>query len=477
MLVDMGMSLMQKIALLDDAAREEALKDIDPEALLWDWSAWARPEQRVPDNDDWAVFLYLAGRGAGKTRAGCEWARHKAMSSPGSRGGLVARTAADVRDVLISGESGILNICPPSERPVWEPSKRKLTWPNGSSAICFSAEEPSQLRGPQFDWALADELAAWKAIPDDSGLNAWDNLTFATRLGPNPQRFVMTTPKRTPMLRALLNKSETDPRIIVRRGRTKDNAANLAESYLKDLYGQYEGTHQAAQELDGLMLDDVEGALWVLDMIETARVFAAPRAALSLVVGVDPSVSERSRDECGIIVFACTREAKLHERHGYVLEDATIQGTPDEWAQKVVNTARRWKAPVVVEVNQGGALVRAALATIDPTILVYDVHSRKNKQLRAEPVVMAYEQERIHHIGYLPELESQMTSWMPESDRYSPDRVDALVHAATALMVKPPKGFYLGGLRTHSMASRKLPTSRTAASVIYRPRGVGRLMR
>jgi phage terminase large subunit-like protein len=472
----MGMSVMQEISLLSSEDRATVLGDINPATMMHHWPFWARPEQMAPADDTWSVFAYIAGRGAGKTRSGCEWARDKAKKMPGSRGLLVARTAADVRDVLVSGESGLLNICPPSERPIWEPSKRRITWPNGSYAIAFSADEPDQLRGPQGHWALADEYASWKDLPDDTGLTAWDNLQIACRLGEQPQIFVMTTPKRTFGMRTLMERAETSKGIILRRGSTKDNIGNLSPAYLEMIYGLYEGTRLAQQELEGLMLDDIEGALWTQQLIDANRVSIVPLNRLSIVVGVDPSVAENPRDECGIVVLGATKERHMHRRHAYVLEDASIHGSPDTWALRVAETARKWGAPVIAEINQGGDLVRAAIAANDPTIKVFGVHSRQNKQLRAEPVVMATEQSRVHHVGVYALLEAQMASWVPGETKKSPDRVDAMVFAATALLIKPPKGLSFGGVRAKSAGQRRLPASSSARSLVnprLRPGGRG----
>lgn len=458
----MGRSLAEEIALLPEKEREEALQDIDPEALLWDAGFWLRPEQ-MPPNDDWAIWLFMAGRGAGKTRAAAEWIREQARTNQRTlRFGLVARTAADVRDVIVEGDSGILNVTPPSERPEYQPSKRKLTWPNGHTALCFTADEPDTLRGPQFDYAWADEAAAWRQMPDASGMTAWDNLRVATRLGMNPQICVTTTPKRVDLMRKLLKEAEAARRVVVTRGKTADNMGNLSEAYVEGIYGVYGGTRMAQQELEGEMLDDVEGALWTQEVLDDFRTTAIAIGLPLKVVGVDPTVAERPGDECGIVVCAGTTEREMFKRQAWVIEDATIHGSPETWAQRVVDTARKWGAPVVAEINQGGALVRNAINAIDPTIPVYEVHSKQGKALRAEPVALAYEQGRVHHLGVLPELETQMTQWIPGEGK-SPDRIDALVHALTALMVKPPQGFGSGPIRAKSVAARRIPSTRAAS--------------
>ena len=467
----MGKSLMEQIALLSEEEQQAVLADMDMEQLVWDWTAWARPEQRPPDTTDWSIWLYLAGRGAGKTRSAAEWIRSKArISNQGQlRFALVARTAADVRDVIVEGESGIMNISPPSERPHYEPSKRRLTWPNGNVATLLTADEPDGLRGIQAHYAWADELAAWRQTPDAAGMTSWDNLRVATRLGQYPQIITTTTPKRVPVLYSLIEEQKKTGKVFISKGSTLDNAGNLSDSYLTAITGVYEGTRLAAQELYGEMLDDVEGALWTQEMIDAARELMYPPKAPLRVIGVDPSVAENPRDECGIVVCASTADRELYKRHAWVLEDATIHGSPEVWANKVVEMARRWSCPVVAEVNQGGALVRNAINAIDPSVKVLEVHSKYGKALRAEPIVLAYEQNRIHHVNYLPELESQMFSWIPGESKGSPDRVDALVHAMTALLIKPPAGFMGGRLTAKSPAARKLPPFRGGGRV-FTPR-------
>lgn len=453
----MAKSIMEQIALLPDDERAIILSGFDADALMWDWSVWGRPEQQAPLGD-WAIWMYLAGRGAGKTRAAAEWVREEAKYTTNGqrRFALVARTAADVRDVIVEGESGIMNVSPPSERPLYEPSKRRLTWPNGNTATCFTADEPDSLRGPQFTHAWGDEVAAWRQTPDAAGMTAFDNLRVGTRLGANPKIMITTTPKRVPLLYKLLDEAKTTGRVVVSRGSTMDNSGNLSNAYLDAITGVYAGTRLAQQELYGEMLDSVEGALWVDELIEQHRQSAFPMNTPLRIIGVDPSVAENPRDECGIVVVSSSGERDLYKREAWVLEDASVLGSPDVWANRVVAMARKWGCPVVAEVNQGGAMVRNAINTIDPSIKVLEVHSKYGKALRAEPITLAYEQGRVHHIGYLADLESQMVSWVPGEGK-SPDRVDALVHALTALLIKPPAGFTGGKITAKSMGSRRMP--------------------
>lgn len=816
----MSKSLGELIALLPPEDREEALQGIDLDYLVWDWKFWGRPEQQTPKGD-WNIWMFLGGRGTGKTRTASEWVRDEAKSTVGGqkRFALVARTAADVRDVIVEGESGIMNVSPPSEKPLYEPSKRRLTWANGNTATCFTADEPDSLRGPQFrldintpiptpsgwstmgeltvgdkvfdelgnpctvtavhatnlaadsyrltfsngtyidaddkhlwkvltqtdlryvtthfhgnipdtwatlpfgresdnhktkdtnqlrssggrrlyipstgslkydnslsklpinpwllgiilgdgaskqpsyiatdekdkewlmqeminigvysrdmnkdhvwapdlisEWrslglynnkhipaiylrsseedrlsllqgltdsdggvepsgafrfyntnkklidgyveiarslglvpkiykrkirsrrgsnldkqswyvqinshiplarnprkiskakyswnyqatehsivsidsispkimrcitvdspshlylagegmiptsnthAWGDEVAAWRQTPDAAGMTAFDNLRVGTRLGANPRIMLTTTPKRVPLIYTLMAEAEKTGKVVISRGSTMDNAGNLSSAYLDTVLGVYEGTSLARQELYGEMIDAITGALWTLEGISAAREKTMPSYVPLRVVAVDPSVAENPKDACGIVVVGSSAEGDLYKRNAWVLEDATLHGSPEVWANRVVAMARKWGCPVVAEVNQGGALVRMAINAIDPTIKVYDVHSYHGKKLRAEPAVLAYEQGRVHHVGYLAELEDQMSTWIPGEGK-SPDRVDALVHGLTALLIKPPKGFAGGKLTAKSMASRKILGIRSpgGGGRIYRP--------
>ena len=462
----MTRSMAETIALLDEETRAEVLKGVDMEDLQYDWTFWGRPEQIPPDDASWKVFAIVAGRGFGKTRAGAEWVHRIAMENPKCRIALVGRTAADVRDVIIQGESGLLgNHVRPEELPDYSPSNRKVTWPNGSMAQAFSAEEPAQLRGPQFHYAWADEAAAWKHTADDSGLNAWDNLYLATRLGKQPQLMVTTTPKRTKFMFDLL-KDEADEekratpakRVIITRGSTMENSGYLSEEYLDGILSIYEGTRLAKQELYGIMLEALDGALWSESTIADHRLDRSPGGRLLRVIAVDPSVAERQGDLCGIVVAEATPNRRPSDRHAYVIEDASLQAPPSEWAAKVVELFHRYRCPVVVEVNQGGALVKQAIHALDPRVPVLEVRATKGKALRAEPVTLKYDQGRVHHVGVLAELEAELTTWVP-GERKSPDRLDALVYAIQSLLVTPPKQLGSGPVRATSFARRQIPGS------------------
>lgn len=476
----MAKSIMEQIALLPPEEQEKALEGIDPESLVWDWSMWGRPEQIPPDDDSWDVGLFMAGRGAGKTRSAAEWIRMKARDT--SQGPLrfllVARTAADVREVIVEGESGIIACSPEWEKPEYKPSIRRLIWPNGNQAFCTSADEPDSLRGVQAHYAWGDEVAAWRQTPDGAGMTAWDNLRVATRLGKNPQVLATTTPKRVPIIFDLLEESrKPGNKVWLTRGSTLDNAGNLSGAYLDAITGVYAGTALAQQELYGELLEAMDGALWDDDVIGNHRHNSLPPVTPFRVIGVDPSVAENPNDECGIVVVASTGERDLYKRHAWVLEDASIKGSPTVWAQRVVDMAHKWGAPVVAEVNQGGALVANAIHQIDPTVQVLEVHSKVGKKLRAEPVTLAYQQGRVHHGPKLSfiDLETQMISWIPESTTKSPDRVDALVHALTALLIKPPKGFHGGHViaKSPTRYGARLPISTGMKPQVRAPRRPG----
>lgn len=392
-------------------------------AIYYDWRTWARPNQ-LPPEGDWRIWLLLAGRGFGKTRTGAEWVRAEVESGRRGRIALVAPTAADGRDVMVEGESGILAISPPWFRPLYEPSKRRLTWPNGAIATVYSADEPDRLRGPQHDGAWADELAAWQ-YPE-----AWDMLMFGLRLGQDPRAVVTTTPKPVRLIKELL----ADKTVAVTRGSTYENAANLAPAFLRQIVAKYEGSRLGRQELYAEILEDVEGALWQRQRIDELRVARAPEL-LRVVVAVDPSASDDdTSDEAGIIVAGVSRDG-----HGYVLADLSGRLSPDGWARRAVHAYKEWLADrIVAEVNNGGDMVEHTIRTVDPGVPIKKLHASRGKFTRAEPVAALYEQGKVHHVGYFPALEDQMCTWTPGQP--SPDRMDAMVWALTELMITGGQG-------------------------------------
>lgn len=393
------------------------------------WRARARKEQLAPLGA-WRIWLLLAGRGFGKTLAGSGWVHELVQSGKYGRIALVAPTAGDARDTMCEGISGVLETAPNWNRPAYEPSKRRLTWPNGATAVTFSSEEADRLRGPQHDAAWGDELAAW-----NDPRATWDQLQFTLRAGRDPRCLVSTTPRPIPLLREFLAREGKD--VIVTRGNTFANAANLAPGFLEAIKARYAGTRLGRQELEGELLNDVPGALWQLASIDGARVDAVPWFGLTrIVVAIDPAVtSGEDADETGIIAAGIDGTG-----HGYVLEDASGRFSPTEWATRAIDLYRKYSADRVIgETNNGGEMIEHTIRMCDPNVSYRSVHASRGKVVRAEPISALYEQGRVHHVGAFLELEDQMTAFTSDFDRsragYSPDRLDALVWALTELML------------------------------------------
>lgn len=387
------------------------------------WRAQARASQ-LPPPGEWNGWLILAGRGFGKTRAGSGWVHELVESGTAGRIGLIGPTAADVRDVMVEGVSGLLNTAPKWMQPVYEPSKRRVSWPNGAVATLFSSEEPRRLRGPEHDAVWADELCAWESVQD-----TWDMMNFGLRLGKRPRWLVTTTPKPIKTLKGLLARQD----VVVTRGSTFENEANLAPTFLDTLRERYEGTRLGRQELNAELLSDTPGALWIVAWLDRDRVKEAPDLK-RIVVAIDPAVSNNEgSDETGVVVAGV--DAK---RQNYVLEDLSGRYAPHEWASKAIEAYRRHKADrIIAEVNNGGAMVEATIRAIDSSVPFKAVHATRGKVVRAEPIAALYEQRKVHHVGTFDVLEDQMCSFTTDFDRsrngYSPDRVDALVWAITEL--------------------------------------------
>ncbi len=467
---------------------QEQLNRASPEqlsALRHKWHFWARPNQIAPEGE-WTFWALLAGRGFGKTRTGAEWINERVQQGKSKRIALVAPTAADVRKVMVEGESGILAISPPWNRPLFEPSKLQLTWPNGAIAQLFSAEEPERLRGPQCDTFWADELAAWKKLQE-----TWDMLQFGFRLGDDPRGCITTTPKPLPIVKQLVRDARDRPEHLrekgwtgqtaLVRGSTYENRANLATKFFQQVVTKYEGTRLGRQELNADILEDMPGALWqranidavrisapamlpiwkevsdipgdemVLESIETLQVIATaimacvPEDLSRIIVSVDPNVSNNEgSDEIGITV-----QGKGLSGRAYVLADCTMKGSPNEWATTAIIAHDIFKADRIIgEANQGGNMVEYTIQTTakalkeqghrkTDNIGVTLVHATRGKVTRAEPSAALYEQKKVSHVGTHETLEDQMCLFTSDFDRkamgYSPDRVDALVWGLTHL--------------------------------------------
>ena len=425
--------------MLADATEEQQRRVIDGatvESLLKydaDFETWAHRNQLPPGGEGWRIWLMLAGRGFGKTRAGAEWIFRLANGKPGVRVALVGATIGDARSIMVEGVSGLVSVARRYRRRLtWEPSLGRLRWPNGSEAQLFSGDNADGLRGPEFDFGWADELAKWRQAD-----NAWDNLQMALRRGPRARALVTTTPRPGPLLERIRDADWS----VTTTGRTSDNI-NLDEKFIEVMTATYGGTRIGAQELDGVLLTDVEGTLWPRELIERAR--AAPssqplsrsgeRGFDRIVVGVDPPAGGgENSDACGIVV-AGSRDGVL-----YVLEDATVRGlSPEGWASRVAAAAGRWDtAQVVAEANNGGAMVQSVLQAADLGLFVRLVHATRGKSARAEPVALKFETGKALFAGEFPELEAELGGMIAgggyEGPGRSPDRADAMVWAMTVL--------------------------------------------
>jgi predicted phage terminase large subunit-like protein len=394
-----------------------------PHDPAYDWEKLARPEQ-LPPAGDWHAWLILAGRGFGKTRTGAETIRAWVNSGKCRRIALISETEADVRKVMVEGISGILNVCPPHERPKYIPSKNKLVWPNGAEAHIFSGDRYDSLRGPQFDGAWVDELAKFR-YPQE----AWDQLSFALRLGDKPQVIITTTPRPIDLIQEMIN----DPNVVVTRGSTFDNSANLSPTFLSNNKKRYDGTRLGAQELYGEMLNQTDGALWTHEQLDRLHLKAPPQMQ-RIVVAIDPATTNHSgSDETGIVAVGLG-----HDGRCYVLEDLSGKMPPGEWARQAVACFHRWKADrIVAEINKGGDLVERIIRSIDTTISFKAVRATRGKFTRAEPVAALYEQGMVSHVDRgLETLENQMCTYVAGISSKSPDRLDALVWAVTELVLE-----------------------------------------
>lgn len=433
-------SLAEWVASQPPEVRNQAIRSLSPakqRELLHDWAFWARPSQLQPgspgaaiNRSDWRFWLALAGRGWGKTRVGAETVRQWA-ENPKERILMVAPVAADVREVMIEGPSGLMSCYPQGvgERPVYYPTRHLVAFPSGAVGITRSADEPERLRGPQFTKFWADELCAWRFIDE-----AWSQLQFAFRLRSKHLRAVITTtPKPLKVLKALA----TNPRTVVTHGSSYENRSNLADEWFQDVIVPYEGTRLGRQEINAEILEDIPGALWTRKLIDNHRVTVYPSPFERIVIPIDPAVSTgENSSETGIGVIG------LRQGHAYVLEDLSGHYAPHEWADIAIKALARWRADLIVgEVNNGGDLVESNLRASNPYVPFRQVRASRGKLRRAEPVANLYEQGRIHHWinpanpKHLEQLEDQMCSYVAGSDQDSPDRMDMLVWGVTELLI------------------------------------------
>ncbi|HEX8223913.1 MAG TPA: terminase family protein [Allosphingosinicella sp.] len=421
-----NLSMAEEIAALAPELRARIMagvSDGERESLAYGWRLFERPRQREPELP-WRTWLVMSGRGYGKTRMGAEWVRRMAMADPMACIALVGATREQARAWMIENDNGILGVCAPDERPVWEPSLWRLKWPNGATAFVYSAADPDSLRGPQHHFAWCDEIAKWAF-----GMEAWSNLMFGLRRGSLPRVVATTTPRPVPLVRMLAG----GERVALTRGRTIENASNLPGFFIGEVTSDYGGGRLGRQELEGELIDDVEGSLWPRDLIEKCR-GGPPAGFRRVVLGVDPPMS--AEGICGIVVCALGLDGI-----GYVLADATVAGAgPKGWARVAAAAAEAWGADrVVAEGNQGGAMVEEVLRGADVSLPVRIVYARPGKSARAEPVAALFEAGRARFAGGFPELEDQLAGMIEgggyEGPGRSPDRADAMVWAMTALML------------------------------------------
>ena len=422
----------------------ESLPDSIVESLLYDWRSWARPQQLEPTTTGWSIWLYLAGRGSGKTRSGAEWIREREAKGDARFIALVSQSAADARDVMVEGESGILSVYPDRLKPKYEPSKRRVTWPSGATATIYTAEDPDQLRGPSHDTAWVDEPAAYRNVDA-----LWSNLMFGLRLG-DSKAFVSTTPRAIPFIKDLVKRAmNLDPRELIRNlnieelpknlvrdvyvttGSTYDNKDNLSSAFLGQIITQYEGTRLGRQELNAEILEDVEGALWTREILDKNRVSEVNLEELTrVIVSVDPTVAKaENATETGIIVMG-----KHKNGHGYAVADRSITASPDGWAKQTVDAYHAYMANhAVAERNNGGEMVSLTINTVDRRVPVHLVWASRGKLTRAEPVAALDEQGKLHIVGSMPKLEDELCTF--DGEGASPNRLDAYVWAATDLFL------------------------------------------
>jgi len=404
----------------------DSLSEAELAQMCRDWALWKPSRAQIPPEGDWLIWLFLGGRGAGKTRAGAEWVRG-VVEGGAQRIALVAPTFNDVREVMIEGPSGLMNIGPEAGRPRYEVSRKRVVWPGGAVGYAFSAEDADGLRGPQFDFAWGDEIAAWS-----NPQRVIDTLRMGLRLGDHPRLMLTTTPRPIPALKRLVKQAG----VQLSHQPTADNAANLAPGFLDAMTAAYGGSALGRQEIEGILIDDPPGALWTRGQVEACFAETVPDLD-RIVVAVDPPASGGPRsDECGIVVAGAAGEGP--GRRGVVLADMSFgPAMPADWAARVASAFDSFSADsVIAEANQGGEMVRSVLKAADAALPVRLVHATRGKHVRAEPVAALYAAGRVKHAGRFAALEDQMCAFgSPEAGGTSPDRVDALVWALTDLLV------------------------------------------
>jgi phage terminase large subunit-like protein len=400
----------------------------------WYWEGWARDAQ-LPPTQAWRIWLIRAGRGFGKTRAGAEWVRDVARHDGAARIALVGANLGEVRAVMVEGESGVLAAAPGALAPDFEPSLRRLTWENGAQAFLYSAAEPDSLRGGQFSHAWCDEIAKWDNA-SGRAVAAWDNLQLGMRLGESPRIVATTTPRRVPLMKRLADAAMRGE-VAIATGKTTDNDAVLPADFFAAMIAEYDASNFGRQELDGELIEDVEGALWSRALLERCRVAGPVPDARRVVVGVDPPASATG-DACGIVVAELGVDGIATVRADCSVEKAS----PDRWANAVAQAAAVWGADrVVAEKNMGGEMVKSVLLGADIALPVKLVHASRAKAARAEPLLPLYQNGKVRHAGLFAALEDELCGMMAgggyEGPGRSPDRADALVWALTELMLGP----------------------------------------
>ncbi len=406
------------------------MSEAEAEAIIHDWAGFnARTDQIAPDGD-WDIWMCLAGRGWGKTRTGAEWVRAQ-VNAGAQRIALVAETQKDLEEVMIEGDSGLLSVFPKDEMPYYRKRPVQLVFKTGAVALGYNATQPDQLRGPQFDVSWSDEMAKWRYARE-----TWDQLQFGMRLGSHPRQIITTTPRPIELIKAIIAGDEG--KAVITRGRTLDNASNLAPTFMNKIMARYQGTRLGRQELDAEILGDIPGALWSMGQLDNYRIKEPPEDMSRILVSVDPAVTNtENSDEHGIVVGG------ISGQEGVLLHDGSLTGSPLDWARRAISLHDSYGADgIVVEVNQGGDMVAGTLRSVRSNLNIIEVRASRGKHVRAEPIAALYEQGRIRHSGSFHELETQMTQMTVNGyeGSGSPDRVDAMVWLWTELfpdMVEP----------------------------------------